>query len=237
MKRRLLTYLPIAVLAVGLALGMLAALMALRSGHTGPVEASVQQTVDNSPQIYLGSANDPGGGDTSTIVSIDQLPVTSAGFTYDLRLESVHLTEPLVVRFGNQNFDDVSNGNFTSALGQRNQTPGSVNNTIATAGRWSASLQLSSCSQCNIDGLAALPVQYSDDRMARLAGHGNSTKTRHLRHGGALEGVGNQLPQLAFMCSVCKGDTSAFSAMDGRVSLLRTKGGFPDSTLSGTRTY
>ncbi|GEM_PF-5368954 len=72
MKRKLVTYFPIAVLAIGLALGMAAGFMALRSDPMGPVEASAQQVVVDSPQIYLGSASvNPGGGDeTSTQVTI-----------------------------------------------------------------------------------------------------------------------------------------------------------------------
>ncbi len=224
MRRKLATYFPLAVLAVGLALGMLAAVMALLPGTSGQVQAATQQVVVGNPQISLGSASDPGGGDASpatlqidlsddgtTTITVATSGVSPGGGTGGI------LSDPQAGSTHVQ-FDVNDTESLTSQLGQQNVWS-VTDNTIAIAGsvlRMPTSLQ-SACSQANID-----------------VSHGNVTKALYFRHEGVLGGVGAP-PQLA--CNVCKGGMASSLTDDSFARLTGTKGVSPDGLPSGVRSW
>ena len=101
--RRLATYLPLFVLAVGLAIGIAALMTVVLPGQADQVDAAtIQQAIDN-PQVLLGSAVDPGGGVTSTPATI----AVMIPYVQDLGRAPEHpLIKPIASQSGSLNDTD-----------------------------------------------------------------------------------------------------------------------------------
>ena len=152
----------------------LLAVVAVAIGLNGDnsVQAQSQEKQMAVISVTTGSATDPGGG---TSASSDQIPVTVTltGVRFDEEGSAVvpeyNLIFPIATQSGSIVNDRLDTNSITNASGQQK---GSVTITIAGQLTLAPTSLQSACPQ------------------------GNITKTMHFRYGGALGGVGTQLPQL-----------------------------------------
>ena len=201
MKKKLVTYFPLAVLAVGLALGMAVALMALWPGTSGQAYAVTQQVVGDNLQVYLGSANDPGGGDTSTqatiTITFSSVPCGS-GFN-----EPTLTVTPAVTQHQTASIPVVGKSHNSLAVPASLQPNNSGDNritvTIITARATSQPMATTLFLPPRLPGEAAI--------RSSACSQGNGTRTlMRLNNTGALWGGSVAAPaHLALACSVCKG--------------------------------